>query len=213
MNKVNRQKRQTISTLRQRQAQATSDMIVAAAKEQFLTLGYGGTTIEAIATKAGVGISTVYAVFGSKRGILRAIRNAWHERSHIREVINAKPDQVGAVKRLQQLAEATRLQWETGVDVITIYNGAATADPEAAEELAQALIGRRDALETFVSGIAPYLRNGLEPARASAILQALSLPEVYQQLVRISGLSPDDYQSWLKNILIRELLEKREDLS
>lgn len=206
MNKVNRQKRQTLSTLRQRQAQATANMIVVAAKELFLTQGYAGTTIEGIATQAGVGVSTVYAVFGSKRGILRAIRNIWHERSHIREVANAQPDQTSAVERLKQLAKATRLQWETGMDVITIYNGAATADPEAAEELALALNGRRSALDIFVLGIAPKLRKGLETAQASAILQSLCLPEVYFQLVRISGWSQDDYQSWLTNILIHELL-------
>ena len=91
MSDVNRENRQNKSTLRQRQAQATANMIVAAAKDLFLEQGYTSTTIEAIAERADVAVSTVYAVFGSKRGILRAIRSAWHERSHIRDVTYGDP--------------------------------------------------------------------------------------------------------------------------
>src|SRR5512139_3569057 len=162
MNEVKRQKRQTKSTLRQRQAQATASMIVAAAKALFLEQGYTGTTIEAIAGRADVAVSTVYAVFGSKRGILRAIRSAWHERSHIREVTYGDPGDAGPVERLEQLAQATRQQWETGVEVIAIYNGAAAADPEAAAELNEALEGRRKGMETFVLSLEPHLRAGLD---------------------------------------------------
>ena len=59
------------STHRQRQAQATRSMIVAAAQALFLEQGYICTTIEIIADRAGVATSTVYAIFGSKRGILK----------------------------------------------------------------------------------------------------------------------------------------------
>jgi AcrR family transcriptional regulator len=69
----------TKNTHRQRQAQATRSMIVAAAQALFLEQGYICTTIEVIAEAAGVATSTVYAIFGSKRGILRAIRDSWHE--------------------------------------------------------------------------------------------------------------------------------------
>ncbi|HSB65838.1 MAG TPA: helix-turn-helix domain-containing protein, partial [Anaerolineales bacterium] len=84
MTTVNYQKK---PTLRQRQAQATRSMIVTAAQALFLEQGYICTTIDIIAERAGVATSTVYAIFGSKRGILRAIRDSWHERSHIREVL------------------------------------------------------------------------------------------------------------------------------
>lgn len=194
------------STLRQRQAQATASMIVTAAKDLFLERGYSGTTIEAIAERAGVAVSTVYAVFGSKRGILRAIRTAWHERSHIRDVTVGGLGGSQPEERLEQLAQATRRQWETGAEVIAIYQGAAAADPEAAAELSQALEGRRKAMETFAQSLEPHLRPGLDVARAAAILQALCMAEVYHELVRRSSWSAEDYQAWLAQTLKSALL-------
>lgn len=206
MDTVKRQKRQIRSSLRQRQAQATASMIVTAAKGLFLERGYTGTTIEAIAERAELAVSTVYAVFGSKRGILRAIRSAWHEGSHIREVTYGDPGDMSPEERLDQLAQATCLQWEHGTDVIVIYTGAAAADPEAAAELSEALAGRRRGMETFAKSLEPHLRPGLDTAHASAILHALCLPEVFNDLVRHSGWSTEDYQAWLTQNLKWELL-------
>ncbi len=201
---VNNQKR---ITHRQRQAQATRSMIVAAAQALFLEQGYICTTIETIAERAGVATSTVYAVFGSKRGILRAIRDTWHERSHIREILNNTDQSDNPQDRLEQLAQATRKQWETGAEVTAIYTGAAAADRRAAAELTQALVGRREGLQGFAKSLEPHLRPGLDAAHAASILQALCLPEVFDELVRRSGWSVDEYQDWLAKTLKREMLK------
>jgi AcrR family transcriptional regulator len=194
-------------THRQRQAQATRKMIVSAAQALFLEQGYICTTIETIAERAGVATSTVYAIFGSKRGILRAIRDSWHERTHIREALASDQQSANPSERLEQLAEATRKQWEMGAEVTAIYTGAAAADPRAAAELTQALTGRRQGLQSFAKSLEPHLRPGLDAARAAAILQALCMPEVFDELVRHSGWSVDEYQNWLVKILKREILE------
>jgi len=200
-------KRQTKLTLRQRQAKITRDTIVTAAQALFLERGYTGTTIDSIAEQAGVAVSTVYAVFGSKRGILRAIREAWHERSHIREVAYGDPGTIRPEEHLEQLAQATRIQWETGSEVMAIYNGAAHADEQAAAELAEAIAGRRKGLQTVAHSLQAHLRPGLSVTQAAAILQALCLPEVFDELVSCSGWTPDAYQAWLAQALKRELLE------
>lgn len=201
-------KQQSKTTLRQRQAQQTARMIVTAAKELFLEQGYSGTTIESIAARAGVAVSTVYAVFGSKRGILRAIRTEWHERSHIRDITVGTLGGDEPRERLEQLAQATRQQWETGAEVIAIYNGAATSDAEAAAELNQALAGRRKALKSFALGLKPHLRPGLDVTHAAAIVQALCLAEVYHELVRRVGWTGEEYQQWLAQALKCQLLER-----
>ncbi|NJD60208.1 MAG: hypothetical protein C3F13_06450 [Anaerolineales bacterium] len=198
---------QTKISHRQRQAQETRKMIVAAAQELFLEQGYICTTIDAIAERAGVATSTVYAIFGSKRGILRAIRDSWHERTHIREVLNSSQASASPEERLDQLAEATRKQWEMGAEVTAIYTGAAAADPRAAAELTQALIGRREGLQTFAKSLEPHLRAGLDATHAASILQALCLPEVFDELVRHSGWSIDEYQIWLVKTLKSQLLK------
>jgi len=201
---------QTKITHRQRQAQATRSMIVAAAQALFLEQGYICTTIDAIAERAGVATSTVYAIFGSKRGILRAIRDTWHERSHIREVLNSTVQSSNPNERLEQLAQATRKQWEMGAEVTAIYTGAAAADPRAAAELTQALVGRREGLQTFAKSLEPHLRPGLDATHAASILQALCLPEVFDELVRRSGWSVDEYQVWLAQTLKHEILLTQE---
>jgi AcrR family transcriptional regulator len=195
------------STLRQRQAQATRSLIVTAAQALFLERGYVGTTIEAIAERAEVAVSTVYAVFGSKRGILRAIREAWHAQSRIRDATYDAPGVATPQERLEQLAQATRQQWELGSEVVAIYTGAAAADPEAAAELAEALKGRRQGMETFALSLEPHLRHGLDASLAAAILRVLCSPEVFDELVRRSGWTPDAYQAWLLQALKRELLD------
>jgi AcrR family transcriptional regulator len=200
-------KSQSKSTHRQRQAQVTRDMIVVAAQALFLEQGYICTTIDMIAERAGVATSTVYAIFGSKRSILRAIRDTWHERSHIREVLNSSHQSTSPAERLELLAESTRRQWELGAEVTAIYTGAAAADPSAAAELTQALAGRREGLQNFAKSLEPHLRPGLNATYATAILQALCLPEVYDELVRYSDWSADEYQGWLAQTLKRQLLE------
>jgi AcrR family transcriptional regulator len=199
--------RQVKITHRQRQAQATRDMIVSAAQALFLEQGYICTTIDAIAERAGVATSTVYAIFGSKRGILRAIRDSWHERTHIREVLNNPEQSTNPQVRLDQLAEATRKQWEMGAEVTAIYTGAAAADPRAAAELSQALTGRREGLQSFARNLEPHLRSGLDALHAASILQALCMPEVFDELVRHSGWTGDEYQAWLSATLKSQLLE------
>src|SRR3954462_2095269 len=50
---------------------ATRRRIVDAAAELFIERGYGVTTLEQIATRAGVAVQTVYFHFGNKRSVLK----------------------------------------------------------------------------------------------------------------------------------------------
>ncbi len=181
-------------------------MIVQTARALFLEHGYANTTIEVIAERAGVAVSTVYAIFRSKRGILRAIREAWHHHTHIREFLASDQPDAKPGDRLERLALATRTQWETGMEVIAIYRGAAAADSEAAAELAEALEGRQKGLDAFTRSLEADLRPGLDARRASAILRALCQAEVYEELVKRSEWEPEAYQSWLAAALKCELL-------
>jgi AcrR family transcriptional regulator len=195
-----------VLTHRQRQALATQELIVNAARELFLELGYGATTIDAIATKAGVGVSTVYAVFGNKRGILKAIREAWHQASGQRDIFQEAREQTDPARRLDLAAHATRRQWETGKAMTAIYRGAATVDSEAKAELTLALDGRKAALDRFAADMASMLRPDLDPARAAAIFRSLTHVEIYQEMVEVAGWTPDEYETWLADILKQQLL-------
>src|SRR5690349_14176585 len=128
-------------THRQRQALATQQMIVDAARDLFLEQGYGTTTIDAISTRAGVAVSTVYAVFKNKRGILKAIREAWHQQSGQRDIMAQAKQEADPQHRMDLAAHAARRQWETSATMTAIYDSAASSDAEAAAELQVALQG------------------------------------------------------------------------
>jgi AcrR family transcriptional regulator len=183
----------------------TRRAIVAAALELFRRRGYVATTIEAIAEAAGVAVSTVYYAFGSKLEILRAIREEWHSRSAIRVALEQTGSQAPLAVALATLAHATRLQWETGSDVTSVYRQAAAADAEAAAELESALAGRRAALNRFVAGL--DLPRGTSANRddAAAIVRALCRHELYEELVDGARWSPDKYEMWLVRVLTQSL--------
>ena len=193
-------------THRQRQALATRQLIVDAACELFLVQGYIPTTIEAISAKAGVAVSTVYAVFRNKRGILQAIRERWHQESGQRDIYRQAMEQPDPKRRLELAAYATRRQWETSGAMMTIYQAAAAVDPDAAAELSTALQGRRTFLTQFIGDMAEQLRPDLSPARAVALFYALTQPTIYQELVAVDGWSPEEYEVWLAATLQQQLL-------
>lgn len=193
-------------THRQRQALATQRLIVDTARALFLERGYGITTMDDISGKAGVSISTVYAIYKNKRGILKAIREAWHLESGQREIIKQALEEPDGARRLDLAAKATRRQWETGASMIAVYTSAAAVDAEAASELKESLAGRRAGLGHFIAQSAPFLRPDLSLERAIAIYLALTKAEVYQELVDVFGWSPDDYESWLASLLKQHLL-------
>jgi AcrR family transcriptional regulator len=193
-------------THRQRQALATRQLIVDAACELFLAQGYIATTIEAISAEAGVAVSTVYAVFHNKRGILQAIRESWHLESGQRDIYRQAMEQVDPKRRLELAAYATRRQWETSGAMMAIYQAAAAVDPDAAAELSTALQGRRTFLTQFIGEMYEQLRSDLSPARAAALFYTLTQPTIYQDLVGGDGWSPEEYEVWLAETLQQQLL-------
>jgi AcrR family transcriptional regulator len=201
MNKVNKQ-----LSHRQRQALATRQVILDAARSLFLEQGYGTTTIESISDAAGVAVSTVYSIYKNKRGILAAIREAWHQESGQREIYQMALSESDPQRSMELFARATRRQWESSAIMMSIYNSAAAVDPEAAVELKEALAGRRANLSRFIGEIASILRPGLAHEQAAAIYLALTHAEVYLELVEVFGWSPDEYETWLANVLKQQLL-------
>ena len=93
-------KTETKITHRQRQALATQALIVDTARRLFLEQGYHATTIEMIAAEAGVAVSTIYAIFRNKRGILQAMREAWHQESRQRDIYAQAREESDPQKRL-----------------------------------------------------------------------------------------------------------------
>src|SRR5512147_2216856 len=69
-------KRKYSSPVRQEQATQTRQRILAAARQLFAERGYAGTSMQAIAAQADVGMQTIYAIFKSKPRLLVELFNA-----------------------------------------------------------------------------------------------------------------------------------------
>ncbi len=76
MRRISSPKRPYDSAKRRESAQQTRVRIAQSGRALFAQLGYGATSIEAIAKHAGVAVPTFYATYGSKRALLFALLDA-----------------------------------------------------------------------------------------------------------------------------------------
>lgn len=192
---------------RQLQAMDTRRRIAHAARRVFAEGGYAATSIEQVAREAGVAERTVYAVFGGKKAILAAICDEWIAEADVAGLaarIFAEPD---TGRRIAMMAHLNRRQWELGQDVIPMLEGAAAADSEVARMLAHWKQERARLIHEAVRSLAPALRPGLTWKEAAATVRALSVPELYSELVRGEGWKPDRYERWLVRLLTAALLD------
>ncbi len=115
----------------------------------------------------------------------------------------AEPD---VLQRLAIAARWTRQQWERGADVLPMLQAAAHDDPEVAMLLAGWIEDKSRAMAHFVDSLQGALRPGLDTGRAGNLFDALTVPEIYRELVDRSGWRPDDYEQWLAETLAWQLL-------
>lgn len=193
-------------TLRDERAQVTRRRIADAARRLFARLGYAATTISGIASEAGVAVQTVYAVYGSKAGILDVLRedamNQPEAEALLAEAMGASPP----ARSVELFARSIRRRWELSGDVVVILRDAGTADPEVRAGVAATLERRRGGIRALVGTFEGALRPGMDVSQAAAIVDALTLPEVYAELVDVQGWAPDAFEDWLASALSRELL-------
>jgi len=193
-------------TLRDERAQITRGRIADAARRLFTRDGYAATTLVGIAREAGVAVQTVYAVYGSKAGILRALREATMDQPDAEALFAMAMAEPSAPLSLDLFAHSIRRRWEHSGDVVAIHRDAGTADPEIRAGEADTLARRRVGILGLAHVLAPALRPDVDVAEASAILDALTLAEVYAELVEVQGWTPDRYETWVAAVLIEELL-------
>lgn len=190
-------------SVRAERAALTRRRILDAARVLFGRCGYGASTLAEIAVEAGVAVQTVYSVFGSKANILRALRQGLQSDAgadHAFAAALAEPDPRRA---LGLFARSIRLRWEAGHDIVAMHVEAASVDPTVRDEVAGVLAVRRRGIGELARAMASLTPDAVDPARAGAVIDALTLPEVYAELVQVQGWSPDEYEAWLADALRR----------
>jgi len=194
-------------TLRDERAQVTRRRIADAARRLFLRDGYAATTLAGIATEAGVAVQTVYAVYDSKAGILGALRESAMFQPEAEALYGEAMAETSPRRRLALFARSIRRRWELSGDIVSIHRDAGTADAEIRAGVAATLERRRGGLATLAATLDAALRPGVDVEKAAAVLDALTLPEVYAELVGVHRWTSDAYEAWLVAALVQELLD------
>lgn len=192
------------SSYRQRQAEETRARVTCAARQVFTAKGYGAATIADVAQAAGVAVPTVYKLYGNKRSLLAAVSEDWAQQFAPRRFADVPEDPLEAIR---WWANTARRQWEYGLDIGIIYAGAVTTEPEVRKELEPRLAARERTIRTVIERLSHILQEGITPRTAVAITSALTLPEVYRDLVRDRGWMPQDYEDWVVATLIAQLTQ------
>jgi AcrR family transcriptional regulator len=204
------------STLRAEQAQLTRDRILDAAEELFLADGYGATTITRVARRAGVAADTVYATFGSKRGILKGLMDARVTGDTEPTPLLDRPDVKAASaeadrgQRIRSVAEGIAAIHERARRIDDLMLSAAGSDPEIAAlrseiQQRQRLEGMRYALSAM-KGTDP-LRGGLDDDEAADVLWTLTSPDLHRLLRDQRHWTADRYCRWLADAIQRLLFD------
>ena len=210
-----RKTRRYHSPRRKEQAEATRKAIMDAAERLFEKDGYVATSMAAIAKEAGVALKTVYLAFETKGGLLRAL---WHRNLRGGREDVPVGDQEWFIEVLQEPdpAEALRLNARNSRQVKTriaplgeVLLSAAPADPEvdalSKRIWSQFYDNQRDVVKSLKRRKA--LKKGLSIERATDILWTLNHPRTYILLVQDRGWTAEQYERWLGDITISELLE------
>ena len=187
--------------------------VVAAARTLFLESGYAATTIEAISNLADVPPATIYRLFASKLGILKALLDTSiagddqaftvQERPNVAS-LSTEPD---PIKLLVGFAGVTTAINQRTNDVYRVLVGAAASDPAAAELLNEIQQQRNRGQSQIARALDRNrsLREGVQEHDAVDLIHALMSPEVYRLLVVDRNWPPERYQQWLATTLIQQL--------
>ena len=205
-------KRPYSSAKRDAQARETRRSILDAASELFVASGYAATTIQGIADRSGVAVQTVYAVFGSKRELLRQLLERTitgddeplpiTERAEAHSIAT-EPD---ARRRAELDAALSRSIIERVAPIVRVAAEAAASEPELAAMMAVVKAARREEMAASAGLLAGPDGPRLEPEEAAATLYVLYSPQVADMLMGDYGWSPERYEQWLARMIFESVL-------
>lgn len=202
----------SIKTRTQRAAE-TRGRILDAARELFITNGYGATNLQEVADRAGVAIQTIYFVFGNKRKLLKELVDVTiagddepivtMDRPWLREALASKTAEALLRAHVRGVGEVLHR-------VAAITDMVATAVASDAEIAQLWPDGERPRLQvqtTVAEAIVtkPDARAGITAETAADILFALLSPALYLLFVRERGWSTERWQQWTFDTLRAQL--------
>lgn len=202
------------SSRRQEQARQTRREVLSAARELFVSQGYGRTTIAEIARTAGVSAETVYGAFGGKVALLHRVWDVtiggddedvvYHERPEVIE-LRAEPD---LARRLVRQAALFTQTAHRVVPFLLAVQGAAATEPAAAQMLDE--MGRQR-----LAGIAVMARDAAATGQLAVsqeecrdVIWATTDGVLWHRLVTERGWTDERFARWLAGMWTSTLVSR-----
>jgi AcrR family transcriptional regulator len=194
------------STLREDRAGETRAKILEGARTLFADRGFANTTINDVAAAAGVAAPTVYAVFGGKGGMLRALLVDMEMRADLPAFMERFDNQDDHRAQLRTFVSFLRTFYEQGAPVLRAAL-VTTSDADVAAMVAEGNNKRREATQRLAAvwHELEALREGLTRKQAAESLWMLTSVEQFLFATDRLAWTPAHYERWLRDLLEREL--------
>lgn len=205
-------KRSYDSTARSARAAQTRARILTSARNLFESEGFEYVTIEKIAQGANVSIPTIYALFQSKLGVLRALMDGALPPEQFQALVEKSVNEKSPKKRLSISAKIACQMYDAERAQMGVFQGAAVLAPELREVEKEREMRRYNRQEVTIKAMVKEnsLIKGLCSTRARDILWALTGRDLYRLLVIERGWASDEYEKWLTQLLIGSLIGEDE---
>jgi AcrR family transcriptional regulator len=205
-------KRPYRSTARNTQAAQTRSRILTAAKGLFESEGFELVTIEKIAQTADVSIPTIYSLFQSKRGVLRALMDEALPTDQFNTLVERSIQEKSPKERLRISAKIARQMYDAERAQMDIFRGAEVLAPEFKELEKEKEMRRYNRQEVTIKAMVreKSLAKGLSLNKARDILWAFTGRDIYRMFVVEQGWTSEEYEKWLAQLLINTLIGNKE---
>jgi AcrR family transcriptional regulator len=200
------------SRARREQAARNRDVALDVSERLFLERGYAGTSIASIAQEAGLSVQTIYKVFGSKSGLVKAI----YFRGLLGKGADPAYERSDAMRERESDPRTIMRKWgvlTTEVASVVspirfLMRSAALADPEMERLLRETDEDRLERMRHHARFLKDrgYLREGVTLEKATDVLWTCSSVEIYDLLVVQRGWPLPRFAKFVADFMITALL-------
>ena len=207
---MKKKSRPYLSDIRSQAAGATRARVLQASKALFGTRGIDRVTIEQIAKKAKVSVSTIFTLYKSKEGILRELMKSALFGQHFQAAIAMLKGETNPIKLIALTSKVARAIYESESSELGLIRGVSAFSPALSklekefEELRFSM--QKERVELLFKQ--RKQRKGLTLDEARRILWMYTSREVYRLLVLEAGWTSDRYEEWLSDTLLGALTER-----
>jgi AcrR family transcriptional regulator len=191
----------------------TRRRILQAAQELFVDQGYGATTLQGIAERAGVAVQTIYFAFGNKPSLLKELVDVTVAGDQEPVPTMQRPwflDALAAGTAEAQLrahVHGTCQILQRVATIVDVLRAAGAQDPSLASIRQQDTDPRLQVHTAAARSLVakPGARAKLPVEQAADVLFGVLSPELYLLFVRDRGWTPERFEQWAYDTLHTQL--------